>query len=84
VDGYSGTDPSSREPASSDRSSEIYAAAAELLELLFELCIAFMTEEFRDGQPSSSTLVYYSGILLRYSVMECPPIPKLNFFRDSV
>jgi hypothetical protein len=64
VDGYSGTDPSSREPASSDRSSETYAAAAaELLELLFELCIAFMTEEFRDGQPSSSTLVYYSGIL---------------------
>ena len=29
----------------------------------FELCVAFMTEEFRDGQPGSSTLVYYSGVL---------------------
>jgi hypothetical protein len=35
----------------------------DLLQLLFELCIAFITEEFRDGQPSSSTLVYYSGVL---------------------
>ncbi|KAH7074967.1 hypothetical protein BKA63DRAFT_444495, partial [Paraphoma chrysanthemicola] len=63
VDDYSGADTSSREPTSSDRSSEIQAVTAELLQLLFELCIAFMTEEFRDGQPSSSTLVYYSGVL---------------------
>lgn len=38
-------------------------AAADLLELLFQLSIAFMTEEFADGQPSSSMLVYYSGVL---------------------
>jgi hypothetical protein len=54
---------SSHESTLSDRSNEIHAAAAELLELLFELCIAFITEEFRDGQPSSSLLVYYSGVL---------------------
>ncbi|KAA8617310.1 DUF3505 domain-containing protein [Pyrenophora tritici-repentis] len=54
---------SSHQPTPSDRSSEIPAAADDLLQLLFELCIAFMTEEFRDGQPSSSTLVYYSGVL---------------------
>ncbi|KAK7177968.1 hypothetical protein PSPO01_15980 [Paraphaeosphaeria sporulosa] len=63
TDDDSGTESSSREPTSSNRSSERHAAAAELLQLLFELCIAFMTEEFRDGQPGSSVLVYYSGIL---------------------
>ncbi|KAL5371137.1 hypothetical protein DPSP01_014468 [Paraphaeosphaeria sporulosa] len=63
TDDDSGTESSSREPTSSNRSSEMHAAAAELLQLLFELCIAFMTEEFRDGQPGSSVLVYYSGIL---------------------
>ncbi|KAJ9655510.1 hypothetical protein H2201_008786 [Coniosporium apollinis] len=47
----------------SNPTSELHDAAAELPQLLFELCIAFMTEEFRDGQPSSSTLVYYSGVL---------------------
>jgi hypothetical protein len=41
----------------------MYTAAAELLQLMFELCIAFMTEEFKDRQPSTSMLVYYSGIL---------------------
>ncbi|KAJ9634892.1 hypothetical protein H2199_008756 [Coniosporium tulheliwenetii] len=32
-------------------------------ELIFGLSISFITEEFTDGQPSSSVLVYYSGIL---------------------
>ncbi|RYO26408.1 hypothetical protein AA0113_g12501 [Alternaria arborescens] len=59
----SSPDSSSREPVLSDNYSEMHAAAAQLLELLFELCITFMTEEFKDGQPSSSTLVYYSGVL---------------------
>ena len=59
----SSTASSLREPVLSDKAGGIHAAAAELLELLFELCITFMTEEFKDGQPSSSTLVFYSGVL---------------------
>lgn len=59
----SSTASSLREPVLSDKASAIHAAAAKLLELLFELCITFMTEEFKDGQPSSSTLVFYSGVL---------------------
>ncbi len=39
------------------------AALDELLELIFQLSITFSTEEFVDGQPSSSLLVYFSGIL---------------------
>lgn len=57
----SSTDLPLREPVLSDKYNEMHAAAAELLELLFELCITFMTEEFKDGQPSLSTLVYYTG-----------------------
>ncbi|KAF9728636.1 hypothetical protein PMIN01_13464 [Paraphaeosphaeria minitans] len=57
------TDSSSDVPTMGKMSEEILDAAAELLQLLFELCITFMTEEFRDGQASSSTLVYYSGVL---------------------
>ncbi|QGA19823.1 hypothetical protein EYB26_007518 [Talaromyces marneffei] len=33
------------------------------LEKLFQLNIIFLTDEFTDGQPSSSLLVYFSGIL---------------------
>uniref|UniRef100_A0A093VY56 Uncharacterized protein n=2 Tax=Talaromyces marneffei PM1 TaxID=1077442 RepID=A0A093VY56_TALMA len=33
------------------------------LEKLFQLNIIFLIEEFTDGQPSSSLLVYFSGIL---------------------
>jgi hypothetical protein len=57
------TDSCSEEAIPGNPSTEMYTAAAELLQLVFELCIAFMTEEFKDGQPSTSTLVYYSGIL---------------------
>ena len=39
------------------------SAVDELLELVFQLSITFSTEEFIDGQPSSSLLVYFSGIL---------------------
>ncbi|PVH90818.1 hypothetical protein DM02DRAFT_664634 [Periconia macrospinosa] len=63
VDAGRGSDLPTREPFSSGGSGEMHAAATELLQILFELCIAFMTEEFRDGQPSSSILVYYSGVL---------------------
>jgi hypothetical protein len=35
----------------------------ELAELMFELSIAFASEEFEDGQPRSSLLVYFSGVL---------------------
>ena len=73
----SSTDSSLREPVLSDKPREIYAAAAELLELLFELCITFMTEEFTDGQPSSSTLVFYSGVLALQGTVETFRTAKL-------
>ncbi|KAH7010838.1 uncharacterized protein B0I36DRAFT_225623, partial [Microdochium trichocladiopsis] len=38
-------------------------ALSQLLELLFKLCITFYTEDFADGHPSSTYLVYFSGIL---------------------
>ncbi|KAH6661832.1 hypothetical protein B0J14DRAFT_663163 [Halenospora varia] len=39
------------------------SAVDELLELVFQLSITLSTEEFVDSQPSSSLLVYFSGIL---------------------
>jgi hypothetical protein len=33
------------------------------LELLFQLCITLSTEDFLGGQPSSTLLIYFSGIL---------------------
>jgi hypothetical protein len=39
------------------------SAVDELLQLVFQLSITFSTEEFVDSQPSSSLLVYFSGIL---------------------
>jgi hypothetical protein len=38
-------------------------AVNQLLELLFQLSINFSTEQFTDGQPSSTLLVYFSGVL---------------------
>ena len=35
----------------------------KVAELTFRLSIFFITEGFTDGQPSSSLLVYYSGVL---------------------
>ena len=35
----------------------------ELTELMFELSILFASDEFEDGQPRSSLLVYFSGVL---------------------
>ncbi|PVH90916.1 hypothetical protein DM02DRAFT_708411 [Periconia macrospinosa] len=49
----------------------------KLLQLLFKSCIAFMTEEFGGGQPSSSTLVYYSGILALHGNRETGRTAKL-------
>jgi hypothetical protein len=34
---------------------------------MFELSIHFASEEFEDGQPRSSLLVYFSGVLTRLS-----------------
>jgi hypothetical protein len=39
------------------------AAIDELLELVFQLSIMFSIQEFVDGHPHSSLLVYFSGIL---------------------
>jgi hypothetical protein len=38
-------------------------AVNQLLELLFQLSITFSTDKFTNGQPSSTLLVYYSGVL---------------------
>ncbi|KAH7459124.1 hypothetical protein FOMA001_g20247 [Fusarium oxysporum f. sp. matthiolae] len=35
----------------------------QFLELLFQLCIMLSTEPFLNGQPSSTLLIYFSGIL---------------------
>ncbi|KAL9561165.1 hypothetical protein ACKAV7_014520 [Fusarium commune] len=35
----------------------------EFLELLLQLCLTLCTETFMDGQPGSTLLVYFSGIL---------------------
>ncbi|KAK2122363.1 hypothetical protein NOF04DRAFT_1374394 [Fusarium oxysporum II5] len=39
------------------------SAFAQFLELLFQLCIMLSTEPFLNGQPSSTLLIYFSGIL---------------------
>jgi hypothetical protein len=39
------------------------ASQGPLLEMLFKLCVLFITQTFADGQPQSSILVYFSGIL---------------------
>lgn len=46
-----------------DRFDNADPAVDELLELVFQLSITFSTEEFVNSQPSSSLLVYFSGIL---------------------
>lgn len=35
----------------------------QFLELLFQLCITLSAEPFLNGQPSSTLLIYFSGIL---------------------
>jgi hypothetical protein len=35
----------------------------QFLELLFQLCVTLGTESHLDGQPSSTLLIYFSGIL---------------------
>ncbi|KAH7154784.1 hypothetical protein DER46DRAFT_688925 [Fusarium sp. MPI-SDFR-AT-0072] len=39
------------------------SACDQFLELLFQLCIMLSTESFLNGQPSSTLLIYFSGIL---------------------
>ncbi|KAI8406504.1 hypothetical protein FOFC_13974 [Fusarium oxysporum] len=39
------------------------SAFGQFLKLLFQLCIMLSTEPFLNGQPSSTLLVYFSGIL---------------------
>ncbi|KAG7000202.1 hypothetical protein FocnCong_v013233 [Fusarium oxysporum f. sp. conglutinans] len=48
----------------SDESGDFSAFAFDqFLELLFQLCIMLSTESFLNGQPSSTLLMYFSGIL---------------------
>ncbi|CAK7275628.1 hypothetical protein SEPCBS57363_006807, partial [Sporothrix epigloea] len=44
-------------------SDEVQQAADEVLELLFHLSMTISTETLIDGQPNSTILVYFSGIL---------------------
>jgi hypothetical protein len=39
------------------------SASGQFLELLFQLCVMLSTESYVDGQPSSTLLIYFSGIL---------------------
>ncbi|EXM12959.1 hypothetical protein FOTG_18571 [Fusarium oxysporum f. sp. vasinfectum 25433] len=39
------------------------SAFDQFLELLFQLCVTLSTESYLDGQPSSTLLIYFSGIL---------------------
>ncbi|PNP53054.1 hypothetical protein FNYG_15785 [Fusarium nygamai] len=39
------------------------SAFSQFLELLFQLCVTLSTESYLDGQPSSTLLMYLSGIL---------------------
>jgi hypothetical protein len=48
----------------SDEPGDLVAFAFDqFLELLFQLCIMLSTESFLNGQPSSTLLIYFSGIL---------------------
>ncbi|KAJ5636935.1 uncharacterized protein N7484_010248 [Penicillium longicatenatum] len=39
------------------------APSDQLAEALFKLCVLLITQQFKDGQPHSSVLVYFSGVL---------------------
>ncbi|KAL7940006.1 hypothetical protein V8C42DRAFT_357967 [Trichoderma barbatum] len=39
------------------------AKSDQIIELLFQLSLALMTERYADGQPNSTLLIYFSGIL---------------------
>ncbi|ENH74246.1 hypothetical protein FOC1_g10001889 [Fusarium oxysporum f. sp. cubense race 1] len=39
------------------------SAFGQFLELLFQLCVTLSTESYLDGQPSSTLLMYFRGIL---------------------
>lgn len=51
------------DPASSSATRETATALDEMLQLLFRLSITLSTECYIDGDPSSTLLVYFSGIL---------------------
>ncbi|KAH7261579.1 hypothetical protein BKA59DRAFT_488953 [Fusarium tricinctum] len=51
---------SHQDPFSGDSAA---SAFEQFLELLFQLCIMLSTEPFLNGQPSSTLLIYFSGIL---------------------
>ncbi|EXK26248.1 hypothetical protein FOMG_17150 [Fusarium oxysporum f. sp. melonis 26406] len=53
-----------RQDISSGISGDSAASAFDqFLELLFQLCVTLSTESYLDGQPSSTLLIYFSGIL---------------------
>ena len=45
------------------QASQLRKALEEVLELLFQLSVTICTEQYTDGQPSSTLLVYFSGVL---------------------
>ncbi|KAJ5293540.1 uncharacterized protein N7443_009493 [Penicillium atrosanguineum] len=44
-------------------SSSLQALPDHLIESLFNLCVLLITQEFTDGNPQASVLVYFSGVL---------------------
>lgn len=39
------------------------APSDQLAEMLFKFCVLMITQQFKDGQPQSTVLVYFSGVL---------------------
>jgi hypothetical protein len=46
-----------------ERALTCSSASQGPLEMLFKLCVLFITQTFADGRPQSSILVYFSGVL---------------------
>ena len=51
------------ENSEADQAPDCSSGIDELRELVFQLSVTFSTASFTEGQPSSSLLVYFSGIL---------------------
>jgi hypothetical protein len=63
------------------------AAEMEFLELLFKLSVSLSTQQFLDGQPESTLLVYFSGVFgfssdcrqFKLARQYCPSLPGLIY-----
>jgi hypothetical protein len=62
-DAYMSTEDDHHQPSKSATSPGKAESLASLAELVFGLSLALCTERLTDGQPSSTVLVYFSGIL---------------------